>query len=480
MKTRIVVLSLGIIVTAFLILSSCRKINESTSIGDDLIPAIDNVHTFEKFLDVETDNFILDDSTKLGLGHEMAIGILDDPVFGTTKGEAYYTISSPIYNAYPFRNRDSVSVDSIVLTAAFTQILGDTNSTQSFQVFEIAQSTDFDSVGNFYPISHPDFGLAGSLSNVTSINFNTLNDEKKIVKFTDTVTISNQLRIKLDTSVLNSRFLNYDTTSNGAYKSDSLFREHFKGIAIKALGGDNRGLAYINLSNTELSGLEFYVRIMQFGVWDTTVIKFNIVNNIAANLVKRNNSAEFLNNMSTPPPMANKEKLYIQSSPGSYASVKVKGLDTFLNSVIHRAELVMYAIPSQGDSYIQKPKVLFLDAIDSNRNNIPRTIPIDFIFNQGSYNASSFGGLFINDKTFFNITRYVQGVVTRKDSLYTFRIYAPYTTSPHLSLAGATTPIEGLLLFVNTPIAYGRVVLAGGAYTDPTKQMKLRIVYTKI
>ena len=482
MKTRTVVLTLGIVLTsAFLILASCKKINDSTTLGGGLIPPIDNIHTFETFLDVETDNFILGDSTRIGYYDNMAIGVLNDPVFGTTKGEAYFTIQAPFYGAYPFINRDSVEIDSIILTAAYSEIYGDTNSIQSLQVFEISQSANFDSVGNFYPISNPDFALAGSLSPVTAVSFNKLNDELRIKKGKDTVIIQNQLRLRLDTSVLNSRFKNYDTSANGAYKNDSIFRANFKGMAIKVVGGDEKALTYINFSNSDLSGLEFYVRYRLYGVWDTTVVKFGVNSRIAANLVKRNHSAEFLNNMGTPPPTANKEKLYIQSSPGSYASVRVKGLDTLKNNIINRAELVIHAVPSQGDNYIQKPRVMFCDAIDSNRN-IFRTIPIDFLIEQGTYSADAFGGIFKSEKTFFNMTRYVQGIVTRKDSIYSFRIYAPYSTNPRLSLGGTTETYYpfGFALYVNSPISYGRVVVGGGNHPDPSKRMKMRIVYTKI
>lgn len=486
MKSRILVLSIGsIFLTSLVFFQSCKKINEATQLGGDLIPAVDNVNTFEAFLDVETDNFLLPDSTRIGRTDEMALGVLNDPSFGTTKSEMYFSISSPTYGTYPFktRNTDSVAVDSIILTTAFTQLYGDSTSVQNLQVFEINQSADFDTAGLHYPISNPDFALAGSLSPVTSVDFTTLNDSKQVLnKIGDTSTIVNQLRIPLFTTIA-SRFIGYDTTATGAYKNDSLFRTFFKGIAIKVVGGDNKALAYFNLSDSK-SGLSFYCKITQNGKVDTTVVTFPVVNGIAANLVKRTVlNPTYAANLGTPPPSVNKPVLYIQSSPGSYATVRVKGLEALSNRVIHRAELQINALPTSDDTLLVKPKLLFLDAIDSLRN-IKRTIPIDFAFSQGSYNIQSFGGTFKNNTTFFNITRYVQSIVTRHDSLYTMRIYAPFETIPWFSLPGSApiypySPIFPSLI-INTPIAYGRVILGGGSHPDSTKRMRLRIVYSKI
>ena len=61
--------------------------------------------------------------------------------------------------------------------------------------------------------------------------FKDLSKEKLIIrKPGDTIRISNVMRIRLDNS-FGVRLKNYDTSN--AYKSDSLFKTKFRGLAIK-------------------------------------------------------------------------------------------------------------------------------------------------------------------------------------------------------------------------------------------------------
>ena len=71
-----------------LILVSCTRINESTALGGDLIPPVDNINTFEAILPTEADNRMMLDSTKVYFKDELAIGHLNDPEFGTTHADA--------------------------------------------------------------------------------------------------------------------------------------------------------------------------------------------------------------------------------------------------------------------------------------------------------------------------------------------------------------------------------------------------------
>ncbi|MEN9525507.1 MAG: hypothetical protein RLZZ256_891, partial [Bacteroidota bacterium] len=78
-------------------LSSCTRINESTQLGGDLIPPVDNINTFEAFLTTEADNRNLLDTTKVYFNDELALGHINDPEFGSTHADAYFNISHPNY-----------------------------------------------------------------------------------------------------------------------------------------------------------------------------------------------------------------------------------------------------------------------------------------------------------------------------------------------------------------------------------------------
>jgi hypothetical protein len=135
-------LSFFLILLAF---TSCKKINEATELGADLIPAVDNINTFDLSLNTITDNKLFNDTAELGLLDPISIGNLSDPEFGSTVASGYFSISRSAYGFYPFiaTRPDSVTIDSVVLSLGYVGYYGDTNSTQTVRVFEIDPSSDF-------------------------------------------------------------------------------------------------------------------------------------------------------------------------------------------------------------------------------------------------------------------------------------------------------------------------------------------------
>ncbi len=102
MKHKHLALTLGAIFTSTLILLiSCKKINESTSLGGDLIPAVDNITTFDTILTVEAynDTFsVLTDSTRYTSDYEHFLGqINNDPFFGKTDAKLFLELKPTSY-----------------------------------------------------------------------------------------------------------------------------------------------------------------------------------------------------------------------------------------------------------------------------------------------------------------------------------------------------------------------------------------------
>ncbi|HKO79559.1 MAG TPA: hypothetical protein VJU78_04150, partial [Chitinophagaceae bacterium] len=87
MKHKYLALTLGaIFISTLLLLISCKKINESTALGGDLIPAVDNINTFDTILNVEAynDTFsMLTDTAGYTSASTHYLGqINNDPFFG--------------------------------------------------------------------------------------------------------------------------------------------------------------------------------------------------------------------------------------------------------------------------------------------------------------------------------------------------------------------------------------------------------------
>lgn len=489
-RTHPVILTLPVF---FLFFIACTRI-DTTQLGNDLIPAVDNVTTFDTTLNIATDNLLLADSLHVIPSDALPVGeIFDDPEFGRTVSNLYFTIYPNTGNArpyYPFLHKDSLpTIDSVVLQLAFKGIYGDTTSIETFRVEEIAQSAGFKD--SAYLAGTGNFASAGVLGTKT-VDFTTLNDTNVIIR-KDTTRRVNVLRIRLNNS-FGTRLINYDTTNtaNGAYRSDSIFSTLLAGLAvtIDSNKAGNRGLAYFNVGDTSTQ-LQVYYRVKRNGQ-DTAVAQFfnsgsktvsgssTAVSGVSSS-VRRTPQHGYATYLANGNP--NDDRVYIQSTPGSYALITIPGLDNLSNRIIHRAELIMPRVSSPGDVPYGLPDLLFLDMISANKDSA-YTVQNDFLVSASGPNYSTFGGTIrASDQTYrFTLTRHVQGIVTRHEPNFRFRIYAPFVTVPWYIPPGHFTSngVSRIAIPANTFLGAGRIVLYGGAEADATRKMRLYIVYSKI
>ncbi len=479
--------SVFLAVAAFIfVFNSCTKI-DTTDLGGELIPAVDNVSTFDTTLAVETDNLFLPDSTRMLYSEDHALGVFTDPAFGKTTANIYFAISAPSYGTYPFVVKDSIiQIDSVVLQLAYSGVTyGDSTVQETYSVQEINPTIQL------YPgrvdgyrldtlSSTGGFPTIANLSSPFTQTLTALRGEKVIVpKDGDTTRVSNVMRIPLSTT-FGTRLANYDTTN--AYKNDSVFRSLFNGFAIKAVSGTGAGaLAYFSPSSTDTKMTVYYKqkKLGSVGVIDTARVDFPVAAYSNANSVTRNPSGGYPANIANANP--NDPLLYIQSTPGSYATLKIPGLKGLNNRVIHRAELIVEretaTIPAN-ETFVP-PAYLFLDAMGSVKPDSILAIPnYDFRAESGGYNIGEFGGFLQNDIYNFNLTRYVQGIVTRHEPVLTLRLNSVFY--PILYYRDPQFGLSPYGFNLSTKIGFGRVVVKGGSYADPTKRLRLRIIYSKI
>ncbi|WP_276502209.1 DUF4270 domain-containing protein [Terrimonas pollutisoli] len=487
MKHKYLALTLGVIFTSIILLVSCKKINESTSLGGDLIPPVDNINTFDTTLEVQAfnDTFtVLTDTLRYSSAYTNFLGQINtDPFFGKTDAKIFLELKPPSY-PYTFANKpDSLHIDSVVLVLNYVETYGDTLTPQTVNVYEIPQSSDFGDTS--YTLRKSDYAK-GTLLGSRTFDLRTLNDSVKA--FEDTT--ANQLRIRLDDS-FGQRLLNYDTIKgglNGAYSTDTAFRTFFKGFALESVSGD--AIMGFDLTGTNTK-LAIYYRYDKNNVAsaDTTVAYFpfsgNTAGSASANFVKRDYAGTPLEASvggTTPDDL-----VYIQNSPGSFATIKIPGLAGLNNRVVHRAELIMEQVYDAKDTIFPSPN-LYVDAYDSSISAF-RAIPYDISLDiTGNSNLSSFGvSPFINSRDAsgnsirtwrFNLTRYVQHVVNDTEPVYDLRLFAPVYIDEQYrpGVAGSSGSLQRFP--INDAAGKGRVRLGGGNH--PTQKMKLRIVYSKI
>jgi len=486
---------------AVIFFNACTKIS-TTELGTGLIPAVDGVNTFEEILDVTADN-ILDDSMRISKYNEQALGYISDPIFGSTLAIMNLELK-PVYYPQGFEVRqDSLTLDSAVLVLKYIDVWGDSTLPISFDVYELADKLNWDSAyPNYYKFPHNTntFPTTTKLSVDKTFDIRKFNDvdTSRLGSFIEAST--NQIRIPLNAAFGNKLLHVFDTTlqnptPNNAYASDSIFSERFHGFSIVPKTSAN-ALLRVALQDTNTK-LVLYYKYKQrtAGSNDTTSIRYfrpGLTAASANNIIRvRNGESSTTSALNSTP---KDSLLYLQSNPGHHISIKIPGLEnqSLSNRVVHRAELYMEQAPdiNTGSSidYFTPPN-LFLTAWSKDsarRFHIPNDIA--YSTSDGTVsNISSFGGYitYKNDNVSgkriatyaFNISRYVQGIVTRKETAYDLNLFAPgYDYVYTAEKSSVFYPIYGEQL---NPPGIGRVRLFGGSINHPNK-MKLRIIYSKL
>lgn len=483
--------SVAAVATLFLF-SACTKIDK-TSLGSSLIPPIDSVHTKDTLFNVITSMIPDVDTIFVGKGDMHALGLVNDPVAGTVDAQVNLQLKP---KAFPFgfgAVRDSLQLDSIVLGVNWQSTWGRTDQPITVRVREItSENFRFDSlyrnIANFEPYG-PELGSA-VVSPKDFERVDTLKHYNEVV--------SNQLRIKLDNSLGNRFLKQFDTLTGGihvwdtAYKSHTAFDKAFRGFNIHVTGGN----AIMNVMLPDAATrLAIYFKHLSkdpttgaVKIKDTAVSYFEFNSNLSAssNYVKRTLTPavqQAIANTATPDTI-----VYMMTSPsGARTEIEIPGLNNLRNVLVHRAELVLDQVPGDAtaDGYLT-PGNLFLSAYSYDSSRIIGIPGGDAEFNiQGIANPLAFGGFpFLNAdattpntyKYTFNLSRYVQHIVTQKDSSFKLVLTAPYRQVIHPYLNSiAMVSISGLNPY-NYP-AVGRVALYGGTHSSP-RRMRLRIIYS--
>ncbi|HSK12001.1 MAG TPA: DUF4270 family protein [Phnomibacter sp.] len=485
------------LLTLLLFFAACTKI-ERTEMGGDLIPPVDNVFTFDTILQVVANNYLPDDSTRINQGADhLAGGISNDPLFGSSRATMFFEMKPSFY---PFEFTDSATrFDSAVLVLRYSGYYGDSVSPVQFDLYEVDRIMIPDT--SFTPsyTIHPDIGINRSrLWGQKTMQANRYRDTVDI-KRGDSIyrRVNNELRIPLNATLAAALF---NGDSARVFGSDSIFKSFLPGFALESRGNPN-ALHYFRLG--EGSEIQFYYLAKNGAKFDTVQRNFGVQFNSAhAVKLERDRSGAELNNFLTQNPSTGVTQLYVDGTPGAMVSVQVPGLKTLSNRVLHRVELrAVELAPNNGSlSYLSAPRLLYLDAEYENEPGVFRGIPYDlspfsryYCFPSGGIDFSFFGGTpatrlvdgLPHTEYNFNITRYVQSVITRSEPYFNFRISIPYyvvyrdCVSPASSFPPNVFPIQSSGSFINR-IGESRVRLAGGNHPDTRLRMQVRIIYSRL
>ena len=377
---------------------------------------------------VFTDSKIRVDRPKYNL-----LGSFNDPIFGRTDASFAAQFRLPFYRAFT----PTAAIDSVVLSMDYKIIYGDTVSSQSVQVYELASSLNYDAK---YLSSYNIKNLASS-DPIGSGSF--------IPKFrTDSLktdTTLQNIRIRLKNS-FGTSLLGIDSMS---MKSSDEFLKVFKGLYISSTPISRKG-TIVSIINTPYStatateNLPAIVLYYHDAKKDTLTFGCEITSNSAkvASYVHDYSLARFFPNL-------NKENnsdtlIYVQPNGGIKSKILVPTLSTWKDSAnyaINKATLTIHAdtIMSDHRRYAMPPR-LYLMAIDSTGTE---TFPADSQLSSGYY------GGFYNATTAtysFNVTQHLQQLIkgTIKNNGF-YLVQAERTSSAQrvvLKGFGSTKPVE--------------------------------------
>lgn len=433
--------------------------NESTILGTDLIPGVDNIHTFQtdSFTVYSTTGLVTDSIVANRGNYEKVVGTLTtDPVFGKTHAFLYTQFGLP-NSSFSFAGTNQV-LDSVVLSFSFDDYYGDSLAPLKINVYPVTQP-GFRADTFYYTFQSLAYDPSDLLGSVT-VTPRSLRDSVKIRGKTD----APQLRIRLNNAVGQSLLAQKST---GAFLNDSAFHAFFKGVALvpDTLAG-GKSLIYLNLNATTTKLSVYYKNSTS----DSLVANFPFTGNTCAhsNFILHNYNgsevANYINKNATTDSL-----VFLQNapgySPGVFANLKFPYLQNFPNALINKAELILTEVSTPGgsDNIYQEPDRLFLQEYDNNGSlkNLPDIIlnssgqisNLDYFGGKRNFIAN-FAGVQVAEYR-FNIANYVQRVLKNQE------------TSNRLKLT--IFPFRR---------AYGRVKLGGGNHT--MYKIKLRVIYTKL
>jgi len=470
----------------------CTKL-DTTNLGSDLIPAVDNVHTFSDTLDIQTSQGIFNDSFRIDRTVNNVLGVINgDELIGSTTANIFFQVKPSFFPFYYGNAGDTIlpTLDSAFLCLNYLGFWGDSITPQQLEVYTIDDRQFSDSAYHYHKIDYEP-AMLGPMIGTANVDIRKLKDTVR----TRGDSMTNQIRIKLDQSFAQN-FFNGDTLP---YKSDSLYRSKFHGFAVKATSGN--ALMYISLTDVKTRMELYYKRKLKgSGKLDTTSTYLTVNSNTFGTIFPSSSSNYIHRNYSSSVTAPSPNNLFLVTGPGTYANLNIPALSTLSNRIVHRAEIYFEQDPDFAggldDSLFSPPSYMYLDIKDTGTAkwkplyyDLNPSIAYDpdnktagLSYYPGSVDHTYFGGFSrkgintigqsVNYYT-INVTRYVQRIVTKGIPNDTLRLFPAYSfVYPQYANASA--------IGYNNPLAFGRIRVKSGSYPDRRLRMRMVIIWSKI
>ncbi len=374
---------------------------------------------------------VADDSLKSDELSTQLIGGINDPVFGISTGAVYSHVNlegTPVFINIPV-------ADSLVLSLKYSGYYGDTNTTQTVNVYRLSEDFFIDS--SYYANRNFSFDP----SPLGTIQFQPQPNTKVTV---GTDSTSALLRIRLSQTLADSLLLLY---GQSPFNSNSEWLTYFKGLFIQpaTVTGMNSGaISYFNFSSSKMT-LYFHDTIQSGKKYDFSLAGAR-VNNFSHDYTGTTVGSQL--NDATYGDSLN----YVQPMNGVKTRISFPYLNNYISSnkiIINKAELSITVKPEASITQYLVPANLLL---------ITRNAAGAYVFPIDYYESSGYFGGNVNadgNNYKFNITRQLQRY-----------------------LDGTVPNADFDLVIAGTGVIANRVIIGSGKNAD--YKMKLTLYYTKI
>jgi len=373
-------------VAGILALAACK---ENTIINSNLVPTVDNIHTFEVGDTVTLlTKTVLDDSVVTSYNISPCIASVGttqgDPFFGNTSTGVYFELIPPT-TSYSFPVARNL-IDSAVIVLPYSNFSwGDTSAAgqipQHVKAYRILDSMAYDSL--YYSFSR--FAVdrsnpMGEAGNVT------------IAGMRSRDTTAPCLFIKLNSNYIDSFYNNTPT-----YASYPDFLRWFKGIYVEAdTNGPGNTLHYFRLDGSgyyTTAGILFYTKGVVTPDSVVTALGYNTANCTHSTWVKRTYGAPLQTYFNSTQQSDN--YVMIQNEPGAAASVRIPYLRSLAaamgKSLVNKVELTLTMVDTlNAQTWFEPSRIFPVGVIDTpgsakysytiaDRYPLTSTDPLNFI-----------------------------------------------------------------------------------------------------
>jgi Domain of unknown function (DUF4270) len=385
----------GAILLLSVVVCGCKKGDQT--LGINLLPGVTILKTCLDSTAIITTSIYTDTKIRVDRPIYNLLGSFNDPVFGRTDASfaaQFRILSNPAY-------QPSALLDAIVLRLTYKKIYGDTISSQTIQVFELANGLDYYSK---YLSSYDIKKELASTEPIGSYSF--------VPKFrTDSLQTDTTLQIveiPLSTSFGN-RLLRINSTE---MTSNDKFLSAFKGLYISSTSLNRRGTLF-SIYNTQLSTATVETRPMiilhyhDLVLNKDTLFTYHVTDNSAnvSSFVHDYTNAWFKPNLDKE--INTDSLIYIQPTSGIKSKIFVPSLSTWKDSanyVFNKAILTFHVDTNMSDyKRYPMPKMLYLKVITDTGGEV---LTADSI-------SSYYGGVYssTNATYSFSVTQHLQNLV---------------------------------------------------------------------